>query len=214
MLNRSELKRTWDRAHQDKPQNCQPETELVAFAEQLKQMPSIDVPLLDVGCGRGRNAFYLSQMGFTVHGCDLSPVAIGKARLQAQEMDVSADFLVADLTWLPYPDSCFSAAICIHVLPYHFKRDIVRGIGEMRRVLRPGGWVYLDLLACEDAEYGCGRELEKDTFLDPTGVPIHFSSRREISYLLDSFTVERFDRLELGSDDHRRAAWVVWARKI
>jgi hypothetical protein len=79
-------------------------------------------------------------------------------------------------------------------------------------VIQPDGWLYVDFLDPDDAEYGCGRELEEDTFLDPDGVPIHFSSWQEIMELLNGFTVDRSTRSELNSASNRvRVMWTVWA---
>ena len=37
--------------------------------------------VLDLGCGLGRNAFFLAEMGFTVTAVDLSPSGIVRLRL-------------------------------------------------------------------------------------------------------------------------------------
>lgn len=86
---------------------------------------------------------------------------------------MSANFLVADLTRLPYLDA-LTAVVCVHVLPDHLKSELVYGAQELRRVLQPNGWSYFDLLECDDAKYRCGRELEPDAFLDLDGMPVHF----------------------------------------
>lgn len=185
----------------------------MAFADRLRRQWSSGALVLDAGCGRGRNVFYLSQTGFTVYACDLSPVAISVAKARARRADTTASFHIADLAYLPYPDNSFAAVVCVHVLPYHYKAGIARGVRELRRVLRQDGWLYFDLLGCDDAEYGCGQELEQHTFLDPDGVPIHFSSRQEVDELLGGFAVERVSRFELGSPARTRVGWVVWARK-
>ncbi|MCP4536865.1 MAG: class I SAM-dependent methyltransferase [Chloroflexi bacterium] len=213
MFNQSILQQVWDHTHQEKPTSEQPDTEFVAFAEHLGQQLSLETPVLDVGCGRGRNAFYLSRAGFAVYACDLSPVAITVATARAQRADATINFQVADLTHLPYPDNSFAALVCVHVLPYNLKADMVRGGRELQRVLRPDGWLYFDLLGCDDAEYGCGPELEAHTFLELDGMPIHFSSRQEVDELMDGFAVERASRFELGSSTRLRTGWVVWAKK-
>jgi len=215
MLDCLELQRVWNRSHQERLTSERPEEDVVAFAERLQQRLSPKALLLDVGCGRGRNALYLSRLGFTLYSCDLSPVALDIARARTQQVGISIRFQVSALTHLPYADNLFAAALCVHVLPYHFKADIAKGVGELWRVLQPGGWLYLDLLDCDDAEYGCGQRLEEHTFLDPVGVPIHFSSRREVNELSNGFTLERVTHLELKSSigDQVRVGWTIWATK-
>jgi len=167
-----------------------------------------------VGCGRGRNALYLSCLGFKVWGCDLSPVVLETAKVRTQQANVSVSFQVAHLTHLPYASNLFAAAICVHVLPYNFKADIVKGVRELWRVLQPTGWLYLDLLDCDDAEYGSGQKLEEHTFLDPDGTPIHFSSRQEVNELSNGLALKRVTCLELASSPTRtRVGWTIWAIK-
>ena len=210
----SELRLACDRSHESKPAPDRPEEEVVAFARHLGQQLSPGVPILDAGCGRGRHVIYLAQQGFQVCGCDLSPVAIREAMLRAQHAGLAAALHVANLTRLPYEDGAFAAALCVHVLPYHYRAHLVRAVGELRRVVRPGGLLYLDLLACEDAEYGCGPELEPHTFLDPGGMPVHFSSLEEVDELLRGLVRERVARFELASRAGTRVGWTVWARKM
>jgi SAM-dependent methyltransferase len=211
MFDRSTLQQAWNRTHQEKPISDRPQEDVVAFGERLRwQLPS-GARVLDTGCGRGRNTLHLAQMGFAVYGCDLSPVAIQVARQRIQKANATVMLQVADLTRLPFPDSWFEAAICVHVLSYQLKADRVQSVRELWRILKPGGWLYLDLLDCDDAEYGCGPELEEHTFGDPDGTPIHFSTRQEINELLQGFDRDRVARLELGQ--RPRVGWVMWVVK-
>ena len=206
MFDRSTLQQAWNRTHQEKPITDRPQEEVVAFAERLRwQLPS-GARVLDTGCGRGRNTLYLAHMGFAVYGCDLSPVAIQAARRQIQKANVSTMLHVADLIRLPFPDNGFEAALCVHVLPYHLKADIVQSVRELRRILRPGGWLYLDLLDCDDAEYGCGPELEEHTFWGTDGTRFTLArAKRSTSCFRASR--DRVARLELGL--RPRVGWVV-----
>lgn len=52
---------------------------------------------LDVGCGTGDNAIWLSQQGFHVIGIDTSEAAIGKAKQKASAARVKCSFVVADI---------------------------------------------------------------------------------------------------------------------
>ena len=55
--------------------------------------------LLDIGCGQGRNAIALAQLGYAVVGIDLSPSAVELAQAAALEKGVaeSATFTVASI---------------------------------------------------------------------------------------------------------------------
>lgn len=214
MSNHSDLRRVWDRTHQTKSTSELPDEHIVAFADHLQSRLSPGLHLLDMGCGRGRNTLFLSQLGFNVYACDLSPVALEIAKARTQQTDIPVSFQAAELTHLPFANDSFAAIVCVHVLPYHFKANIIEGVRELWRVLQPKGWLYLDLLDCEDAEYGCGRRLEEHTFLDPDGVPIHFSSRQEINELSNGFELQHLRRVESKpSSGHSRVKWVLWAAK-
>jgi SAM-dependent methyltransferase len=214
MLDSFKIRRAWDVIHQTQPASKGPEKEVLAFIERIKPRLSPGAALLDAGCGRGRNAIYLSRSGFTVYACDLSSVALGITKARAGEAGLTVNLQESDLTQLSYANDLFAAAICVHVLPYHLKADLVKGIRELRRVLQPNGWLYLDLLAPEDAEYGCGLELEKDTFLDTDGTPLHFSSRQEVDEILHGFVLERITRFKSASSPtHIRVGWTIWAAK-
>lgn len=211
MIDPHGLQRAWDRTHREKPSPQQPEEEVVAFAERLRRQLPARARVLDAGCGRGRNAAFLSQMDFITYGCDLSAVAIEIARTRVRQAHRWAQ--VADLRHLPYPDGVFAAVICVHVFPYHLKADMTRVMQELRRVLQPRGWLYVDLLDLDDAEYRHGQELEPNTFLDPDGMPVHFSTRWEVEELAGGLEPERVARIEAKSAAGKRVMWVVWAVK-
>jgi len=52
---------------------------------------------LDIGCGTGDNAIWLSQQNFLVLGIDTSEIAIEKAREKALKANVKCAFLVIDI---------------------------------------------------------------------------------------------------------------------
>lgn len=53
---------------------------------------------ITLGCGIGRESIALARMGFDVTGVDFSPTAIRRARSMADEVGVSVEFVVDDLT--------------------------------------------------------------------------------------------------------------------
>jgi SAM-dependent methyltransferase len=91
--------------------------------------------VLDVGCGTGELAAVFLQAGYAYAGIDVEPERIA----YAQRAYPSGRFAVMDATVLSWPDAVFDHILVTGVL-HHLEDDVVdRILGEMRRVLRPGG---------------------------------------------------------------------------
>jgi SAM-dependent methyltransferase len=93
--------------------------------------------VLDVGCGPGAlTAELVSRTGAAnVAAVDPSASFVDAARARHPDVDIR----LAGAEALPFDDDCFDAALAQLVV--HFMTDPGRGIGEMARVVRPGGVV-------------------------------------------------------------------------
>ncbi len=96
--------------------------------------------VLDVGCGPGTITLGLAEVvapGDAV-GVDLQVQLVERARALARERGVAnVRFERADAYELPFADGSFDAALEHHVVMH--LADPVRGLEEVRRILRPGG---------------------------------------------------------------------------
>lgn len=91
--------------------------------------------VLEYGCGVGSLAFELAGKSEVV-GIDISPVAIAEARSEAAERGVEVEFLEMNAEALELPDGSFDL-VCGSGILHHL--DVDRAIGEVTRVLAPGG---------------------------------------------------------------------------
>jgi ubiquinone/menaquinone biosynthesis C-methylase UbiE len=111
---------------------------VVADAHALGLPPGTRV--LDVGTGPGRvpRALAAVEPDWIVDGLDLSSQMIEYARGQAPDVT----FTVGDVAALPYPDATFD--LIVSSLSQHHWSNVEGGLRELRRVLRPGGrlWIY------------------------------------------------------------------------
>ena len=117
--------------------------EMQVWAEELRiknQELGIKSRVLEVGCGTGQHASLIAETGSSYTGIDISPAMIELARRQISQ----AEFVVGDVSHLPFTDASFNAVWAVAVLhhvPSREKRE--QALREMARVLQPGGRLYL-----------------------------------------------------------------------
>jgi SAM-dependent methyltransferase len=98
--------------------------------------------VLDVGCGPGAITLGLAEAvtPAEVVGVDLQPAQVDQARALAAERHVTnVRFEVASMYELPFPNGSFDAVLATGVLIG--LREHVPALRELRRVLRPEGFV-------------------------------------------------------------------------
>jgi len=108
--------------------------------------------LLDAGCGPGSITVGLAEAVAPgeVIGVDVSSDVLKEARaLAAERGAANVRFGAADVFALPFPDASFDAVFA-HTLLEHVG-DGGRALGELRRVLRPGG-----AIGARDCDWGSG----------------------------------------------------------
>lgn len=108
--------------------------------------------ILDLGCGDGRRMEALLRLGFPVHACDPRPDAVEAARELARELleqgEVETVVQEASLDALDYPDTTFDWVVVEEAETYVSDADDLQTVFEEgRRLLKPGGWLYITLPA-------------------------------------------------------------------
>jgi ubiquinone/menaquinone biosynthesis C-methylase UbiE len=107
--------------------------------------------VLDVGCGAGHLSFAVAPHVGAMVASDLSPGMLAAVQAEAKRRELSnLTTCRASAEALPFPDHHFDA-VCTRMSAHHWA-DLRRGIGEMRRVLKPGGrLIVIDIVAPESA---------------------------------------------------------------
>lgn len=117
---------------QDKPLDRQL---LDRFADSVRAVG----PACDMGCGPGHVARYLYERGVEVCGIDLSAAMVERARCLVP----GVDFRQGDMMALDAPDGAWAGIAAFYSIIHIPRRDIVPALGELRRVLLPGGLLLL-----------------------------------------------------------------------
>jgi len=115
---------------------------LARIAADVASVAPAGAQVLEVGCGPGHLSIGLARdHGLEVTGLDLDPNMITRARANADRPGNGdrrrPEFLVGDVAALAFPDRSFD--LVVSTLSMHHWADPAAGLGEIGRVLRPGG---------------------------------------------------------------------------
>jgi SAM-dependent methyltransferase len=99
--------------------------------------------VLDAGCGTGANLLALRRYGPVV-GVDISPLALALACTRP-----GAQVAAGSVDRLPFADASFDLVACFDVLYHLDVQEDTQALREFRRVLRPGGILFVRVPALE-----------------------------------------------------------------
>lgn len=103
-----------------------------------------ELRVLDVGCGGGLLSEPFAALGCRVTGVDRSIPTLGAARLHAEKSRLDIQYQEASAESLPFDAEAFDVVICCDVLEH--VDDLDKVIGEISRVLKPGGVFFFDTI--------------------------------------------------------------------
>jgi SAM-dependent methyltransferase len=118
----------------DATRRFSPEVSATQTAQLREALRDVNGPTLEIGVGTGRVALPLAAAGQRLVGLDISSAMLAALHDKAPG---ALPLVQADATRLPFRDGSFGAAVVAHVL--HLVSDWQVVVGELRRVVRPGG---------------------------------------------------------------------------
>lgn len=115
----------------------------VAFQMMRKDVLELKLGrLLDVGCFSGWIGKTLSLDGIHVHGIDVLPLVLQNAALYNTGSLATFEYSTVEKVGFLHPKQ-FDGAIAFNILEHLF--DISVALESIKRAVRDGGWVFIDL---------------------------------------------------------------------
>jgi len=150
--------------------------------------------VLDAGCGHGRDMCWLEASGRPVTGMDLSWGMLQQARL------VSVHLQQMDMRNLGYRDGSFAGIWCCASLVHLDRDQAPAALGELHRVLAPGGVLFLSV------QPGEGVKWEECPYASGSRWYTRYS-QEEMAALL---TRSRFTIEHTGATDGKLRPWLLF----
>ena len=158
--------------------------------------------VLDLGCGLGRHSILFAEYGFKVTAVDISDDALDFLKKYSKERKAVISCRKADMEQMPFADDAFDCVFAMHSAGHTDSEGMKRVMAEIRRVLKPGGSLFITL---------CSKETY--TFLQPDlprpdentviktegaeqGVPHYFADPDRITSLFSEFELKKVRHID------------------
>ncbi|RPF44030.1 methyltransferase family protein [Streptomyces sp. Ag109_G2-6] len=166
--------------------------------------------VLELGAGHGRDALYFARAGFEVLATDFSPAGLEQLRRGAAAQGLAGRVATAvhDVREpLPLDDASVDGVFAHMLLCMALStREIHALVGEVRRVLRPGGTFLYTVRHTGDAHYRAGT-FHGDGIWEHGGFAVHFFPRGLVDALAEGWTLREVHPFEEGALPRR--LWCV-----
>lgn len=139
----------WNELHKDFAQNNKPKYD--EWLEEFELIISnVETEIIDLGCGvTGNNTLYLLEKGKKVMSCDFAEEALNVVKTikgsKTLQFDMLEDF--------PFEDNFTDLVIADLSLHYFKEIDTNRIINEIKRVLKPNGYLFFRVNSTNSTEY-------------------------------------------------------------
>jgi len=153
-------------------------------AVKLPDLPK-GTEVLELGCGNGKTLAAMVKKEWHITAVDISSTAILLARKAIVDRYEHVKLMEADIMSLPLEPSNFDAVFCYHVLGHLVSKDREKALNEVKRVLKPGGKLFIQEFSMNDLRFGKGEEIEPNAFLNQNGILTTFFSEGTMFQMLE-----------------------------
>lgn len=204
-------KKYWNTTYTDLPFHVNHDGWLEKYTEWLEPQKG---RIVDLGCGLGHNAKALHAQGFDVLACDLSE----KALEQLREDEPGLKTLQLDMSdGLPFADGWLQAVVADLSLHYFSRSMTLQIVGDIHRVLQPGGLLLCRVHAVAEFAAKPGAvAVEDDPFLYRSeGILRRFFDENELRHFFADQDWETLERSERAIERYGKikSFWEVGLRK-
>ena len=178
--------------------------------------------VLDIGCGRGRHALFLADMGFDVTATDISPEGIEQLQKEAKKrkLDKKIKTLVCDMLELPFKKNTFDGVLGFHSIFHTDYAGLKKVIKKITGMLKESGQLYITFNSKSNPSFRAGDNTVVDDYTIirhrgiEEGVPHTFLEHKDIVELLADYKILKMQQIQDYFEDITSIHYFVEAEKI
>jgi len=126
----------------------------------------LEKTILDCGAGGKRPPLGIfADHGYATTGIEIDDEAIEHAKAFEEEHGMDLNISKGDMRALPYEDESFSYVYSYNTIFHMSKEEINKAIGEINRVLKPGGICFVNFLTTKDFRAEMGEKIAEGEYL-------------------------------------------------
>ena len=171
--------------------------------------------ILDLGSGIGRHSLELAKAGFKVSAIDASETGIAYLNEMVTKYDLkNIDTHIGSFTNIPYDENSFDAIVSFNVIYHGNHESVINAINEIKRVMRPGGFLIISMLSKKNVGYGKGELVAENTWTkdqgNEVGHPHYYVNEHDILALFKDFEI--YEMLDTAHKKPNSYHWHIFSK--
>jgi cyclopropane fatty-acyl-phospholipid synthase-like methyltransferase len=160
--------------------------------------------VLDIGCGRGRHALHLAEMGFKVTATDLSSYGIHQLNEQTRQKNLEGTIttLVCDMLDLPFKKGQFDCILAFHSVFHTDYRGLKQIIAKITDFLNDSGGLYITFNSKSNRAYSdpANERIDEYTIIKTQGfekgIPHTHLEYKDVIDLLSGYKISKIQHIQ------------------
>ena len=163
--------------------------------------------VLDLGCGGGRDSQYFSRKGLVVTALDIATGEQQQEKLKRNNIR----FIKSDIGDIRLKDDSFDMIYAHLSLHYFDNKKTEKILGNLYKILKPGGYIFIKCKSIDDPLFGKGKMIENN-FYD-FGHTRHFFSKEYMREKLKDFRIIKIFKTNSFKNPGRASFIEAFAQK-